>query len=47
MGVRMSVQLSMVGLMVGDMAAALTFYRRLGLAIPEGAEAQRFVLHRM
>lgn len=43
----MSVQLSMVGLMVRDMAAALTFYRRLGLAIPEGAEAQRFVQLRM
>ncbi|HEY8602341.1 MAG TPA: VOC family protein [Thermomicrobiales bacterium] len=43
----MSVQLSMVGLMVRDMAAALTFYRRLGLEIPEGAEQQPFVLHRM
>jgi len=43
----MSVQLSMVGLMVRDMAASLTFYRRLGLAIPAAAEQKRFVLHRM
>jgi len=43
----MSVQLSMVGLMVRDMAAALTFYRRLGLVIPEGEEMKRFVMHRM
>jgi catechol 2,3-dioxygenase-like lactoylglutathione lyase family enzyme len=46
-GVTVSVQLSMVGLMVRDMAASLTFYRRLGLPIPEGEEAKRFVLHRM
>ena len=43
----MSVQLSMLGLMVRDMAAALTFYRRLGLEIPDGAEQQPFVMHRM
>ncbi len=43
----MSVQLSMVGLMVRDMAAALTFYRRLGLDIPADADQKPFVLHRM
>ena len=39
----MSFQLSMVGLIVDDMAAALDFYRRLGLEIPEGAETEPFV----
>jgi predicted lactoylglutathione lyase len=43
----MSVQLSMVGLMVRDMAASLAFYRRLGLEIPDGAETQPFVQKRM
>lgn len=43
----MTVQLSMLGLMVRDMAASLAFYRRLGLEIPEGAERQRFVQKRM
>ncbi len=43
----MSVQLSMVGLMVRDMAASLEFYRRLGLEIPEGSEAKPFVEKRM
>jgi catechol 2,3-dioxygenase-like lactoylglutathione lyase family enzyme len=33
----------MVGLIVRDMPAAVTFYRHLGLAIPEGSEEQRFV----
>jgi catechol 2,3-dioxygenase-like lactoylglutathione lyase family enzyme len=33
----MSFQLSMVGLIVDDMTAALQFYRRLGLDIPLGA----------
>ena len=42
-----SVQLSMVGLMVRDMAASLEFYRRLGLEIPEGSEAKAFVQMRM
>lgn len=40
-------QLSMVGLMVRDMAASLEFYRRLGLEIPEGSEAKAFVQTRM
>ena len=43
----MSIQLSMVGLMVSDMPAALAFYRRLGLQIPADADGQRFVMHRM
>ena len=43
----MSVQLSMVGLMVHDMAAALEFYRRLGLEIPADADTRRFVQLRM
>ncbi len=33
----MTVQLSMVGLMVRDMPAALAFYRRLGMDIPADA----------
>ena len=43
----MSIQLSMVGLIVADMGAALEFYRRLGLDIPEGAEDTPFVQLRM
>lgn len=43
----MTVQISMVGLIVADMAASLAFYRMLGLDIPADAEAQRFVEHRM
>ncbi|HEX6146604.1 MAG TPA: glyoxalase, partial [Acidimicrobiia bacterium] len=39
----MSFQLSMVGLIVHDMSAALQFYRRLGLDIPQGAEGEPFV----
>jgi predicted lactoylglutathione lyase len=39
----MSAQLKMVGLMVEDMARSLSFYRRLGLEIPEGAEDQEHV----
>ena len=33
----------MVGIIVSDMAAALAFYRLLGLAIPAGAEAEGHV----
>jgi catechol 2,3-dioxygenase-like lactoylglutathione lyase family enzyme len=33
----------MVGLIVRDMRAAVTFYRQMGLAIPEGSEEKRFV----
>lgn len=42
-----TVQLSMVGLMVEDMARALAFYRQLGLAIPPEDDEKRFVLYRM
>jgi hypothetical protein len=38
-----ALELYMVGLIVRDMVAAVTFYRLLGLAIPEGSEEQRFV----
>ena len=34
----MALQLSMVGLVVEDMGRSLAFYRRLGLAIPAGAD---------
>ena len=43
----MSFQLSMLGLIVNDMSAALEFYRRLGLDIPEAADEQPFVQLRM
>lgn len=43
----MSFQLSMVGLVVEDMAKSLAFYRRLGLEIPEGAEKEPFVRKEM
>jgi predicted lactoylglutathione lyase len=42
-----SLQLSMVGLLVRDMATSLEFYRRLGVEIPEGSEEQPFVRKRM
>ncbi|AWI31642.1 glyoxalase [Streptomyces sp. ICN441] len=35
----MTPRLDAVGLVVSDMAASLAFYRRLGLAVPEGAES--------
>ncbi|MEV7533180.1 VOC family protein [Streptomyces hydrogenans] len=31
-------RLDLIGLVVADMAASLAFYRRLGLAFPEGAD---------
>lgn len=43
----MTVQLNMVILIVKDMAASLSFYRRIGLEIPEGEEHKPIVLHRM
>lgn len=43
----MSLQLSMVGLIVEDMEASLEFYRKLGLEIPEGAEEAPFVQKKM
>lgn len=36
----MDLQLDLVGIVVRDMGASLEFYRRLGLDIPEGAEAE-------
>jgi predicted lactoylglutathione lyase len=43
----MTIQLSMLGLMVRDMAASLAFYRHLGLVIPAEDDQKRFVMHRM
>ncbi len=39
----MSVQPDMIGIVVRDMAAALRFYRLLGLAIPEGQDGEGHV----
>src|SRR5215207_3414578 len=39
----MALELYMLGLIVQDMPAALAFYRRLGLAIPDGSETQAHV----
>src|SRR4051812_14740234 len=39
----MALELYMLGLIVEDMSKALEFYRRLGLAIPEGSEAKTHV----
>jgi len=39
----MGLELYMVGVMVDDMGKALEFYRRLGVAIPEGSETQHHV----
>ncbi|MGV9555734.1 VOC family protein [Streptomyces sp. NPDC003401] len=36
----MSPRFDAVGLVVSDMAASVTFYRRLGFAFPEGAERE-------
>jgi predicted lactoylglutathione lyase len=44
---RMTIQLSMVGLMVEDMSASLAFYRKLGLEIPAEDDEKRFAMHRM
>ncbi|MEN0130043.1 MAG: VOC family protein [Brevundimonas sp.] len=43
----MEIQLSMLGIIVGDMPAALRFYRLLGLDIPAEEDQKPFVLHRM
>lgn len=43
----MSVQLSMVGLMVEDMGRALAFYRRLGVDIPPDSDNETHVQARM
>jgi len=39
----MTLELYMLGLIVQDMPTALAFYRRLGLAIPDGSETQSHV----
>jgi uncharacterized glyoxalase superfamily protein PhnB len=39
----MALELYMLGVIVRDMATALAFYRRLGLAIPDGSERQSHV----
>lgn len=39
----MALELYMVGVIVEDMGKALEFYRRLGVAIPEGSENQQHV----
>jgi len=39
----MALELYMLGLIVRDMRASLEFYRRLGLALPEGSEAKTHV----
>lgn len=39
----MALELYMLGLITQDMGKALEFYRRLGLAIPEGSEEQTHV----
>jgi catechol 2,3-dioxygenase-like lactoylglutathione lyase family enzyme len=44
---RMTVQLSMVGIIVSEMPRALAFYRALGLRIPEEEDQKPFVMHRM
>lgn len=39
----MTPRFDLVGLVVADMSASLTFYRRLGIDVPEGAEEQPHV----
>lgn len=39
----MALELYMVGLVAQDLDASLEFYRRLGVAIPEGSEGQQHV----
>lgn len=46
-GSDVEIQLSMLGVIVSDMPAALRFYRLLGLDIPPGEDEKPFVLHRM
>ncbi|CAL9412818.1 hypothetical protein SUDANB150_01673 [Streptomyces sp. enrichment culture] len=39
-GEPMTARFDAIGLVVSDMAASVTFYRRLGFAFPEGSEGQ-------
>ena len=43
----MEIQLSMLGVIVRDMPAALRFYRLVGLDIPASEDEKPFVIHRM
>ena len=43
----MSLELSMVGLVVKSIPVSLEFYRRLGVEIPADADSEPFVMHRM
>ncbi|MFE1753676.1 VOC family protein [Streptomyces anandii] len=43
----MTARFDAIGLVVSDMAASLAFYRRLGLAFPEGAEREPHVEARL
>lgn len=43
----MSIELSMVGLVVKNMSESLEFYRRLGIELPVTADSEKFVMHRM
>ena len=43
----MEIQLTMLGVIVADMRAALRFYRLVGLDIPASQDEKPFVLHRM
>ena len=43
----MALELYMLGLIVRDMSTSLEFYRRLGLAIPEGSERKPHVQVKM
>jgi uncharacterized glyoxalase superfamily protein PhnB len=43
----MEIQLSMLGVIVSDMPAALRFYRTVGLDIPPSEDVKPFVMHRM
>lgn len=43
----MSLDIYMIGLIVQDMSKSLEFYRRLGVAIPEGAETRTHVQIKM
>ena len=42
-GPLMDLRLSVIGLVVSDMAATLAFYRRLGLDLPDDADARPHV----
>ena len=39
----MSISLNLIGIVARDMGASLSFYRRLGLYIPEGVEDEQHV----